>query len=243
MLPLKQSQRRPVVYWLVAFFLLPLGLILALYIGGPQHKGVPVVDAHGNTRSLARLPSPIPGELVSLPDAKSRVDYPIPILPAAQLQDACNSGATLQLEMQHVFSTSVAASRGTRQVGVTYNGGVWMSLSPKLYFANSVDKSGSELKSVVTAFNASDFPAGLTTGHVRGHVAWLREPDAGSPCFSDSSSTVDPSSSSAPTFPSPQYDSSKMAHLMWLENGTVIDLVGPYSVDQLQSVAAGMSAS
>jgi len=212
---------------LTALLLVALGAVgIFLYAAfGPrrtapepvQRESVPNEGLGRQQFAAGRGGPPIEGEPVSLDAAASRVAFPVLILPEIVLRDPC-SGGEAALSLQGVWVSPTSTPTELREVGVTYSHGIWMALHPKQTFAFG-DKS--EMPTVEEAFDPRDFPEGLETGEVRGHVAHINEADA-DPC------------PPAPT---------TSANLMWMEEGAVVQLVGPFQSSQMISLAAGMAAA
>lgn len=203
---------------LVIFFL------LGAFLGTLGSHGARQTSAAG----LSLGSAPIPGELTTIADARSRAAYPILTIPETSMIHPCR-GLAFTVQLQEVWASSTAVSRSDRQVGLTYNSGIWVSYTPESWYRDSI-ASATELPAVSRAFSSDDFPDGLTTGVVRGHTAWLAEVGPGV-CASESQSGG----------PLP-YSEALMAHLEWMEDGVVIQLAGPYPVAQLQALASSMIA-
>lgn len=123
---------------------------------------------------------PIPGELTSLAEARQRVSYSLPLVKASALSNPCGSGAG-PVTLLDVWA-SPATSESTpseRQVGMNYTHGLWVSLAPPSLY---VFPDEAELPTVEQAFSPDDYPASVSTGSVRGHVAWVRQGDPAAAC-------------------------------------------------------------
>lgn len=205
---------------------------------------------HGDNTALRRssfadaridFSAPIPGELTTLVDARSRVDYPIPTLQPQSLPDPCKLGTMVTLVLKEVWATRLPVERTMRQVGLTYSGGVWISVTPKQRFNDSIALQN-DLPLIADAFAPDDDPsADLSSGSVRGRTAWLNELGPGSIC-------PPPSASSASyQEPGPEagvgnlpYADALSGHLTWMENNVVVHMSGPYNVATLQAMASGI---
>jgi hypothetical protein len=223
-------------------------------------------STRGGGPGYALDPKPIVGELVNISDAHRLTDYPIPLLPKATLTDPCTHAATT-VSLAQVWTNRELKDRSLRQVALTYNVGLWMTVTPKTWFVDKI-ASAQELPPAETAFAAFDYPTGTTTGSVRGHTAWVQQSGENLSCGSaqfwagppDTASGSEPQCEDAqlrhpmilprgwPTSsPLPWCRGTGPAHydgagseVRWMENGVVIDLTGPFTIDQLASLARDM---
>jgi hypothetical protein len=200
------------------------------------------------------LGTPIPGEPVSLAQARLRVDYPIPILGSSALPDACTEvqGPVTLIQM---WATSEGEDRELRQVGSSYSHGLWISVTP---LAGYNFGNVSEMPTVESWFGPEDPETRLETSSVRGHVAWAGQLD---PNFSCEGARV-PEVIQSPSANVPEVhteekecaglkcvpDAAKImfnpmmtGSVTWLENGVAVNLVGPYSVAQLAALAENIT--
>ena len=114
-----------------------------------------------------------------------------------------------------------------------------MSLTPKAFYSTSI--ANDELVPLAQAFDASDYPAELTAGTVRNHIAWLNEMDPGLKCNDEDATAPDAISSVAPQTEISRFDQTQTGNVMWVENGVVVHLVGPFPIERLISLAAQMT--
>jgi hypothetical protein len=190
---------------------------------------------------------PIAGEAVTLPEAQTRVDFPIPVLPAAALADACNDQGPAPLTLLQVWVSSFAEGEEyAPQVGMNYSHGIWVSLSP---LSSHTFGDVEELPAVEDFFDPGwSYPDGLITGVVRDHVAWKAPISPDFDCGSGSQVPGVPLGEVTP-LPVPEveappvgavmYDPLQTGSIKWLENGVVINLVGPYPTDILSAIVEG----
>ena len=201
------------------------------------------------------LGTPIPGEPVSLAQARLRVDYAIPILASSPLPDACTAvqGPVTLVQM---WATSESEDRELRQVGSSYSHGLWISVTPLAGYNFGIV---SEMPTVENWFGAKDPETRLETSRVRGHVAWAAELD---PNFSCEGGGRIPEIIQSPAANVPEVhageeectgsncvpDAAKImfnprmtGSVTWLENGVAVNLVGPYPVSQLAALAENIS--
>ncbi len=127
-----------------------------------------------------------------------------------------------------------------------------MSLTPATAYDAATVQSG-ELLPVEAAFAKDDFPVGLATSRVRGHVAWVKEVATTVACEPGTVMAVHTMSDEAPATPNAGESSvtnaagavmfapTLNATLTWLERGYVIEIAGPYEVAQLIQLAEEMS--
>ena len=203
------TRRLKTVLFVAAAILLVAGSIAVIR---PWH--------HEDLGASFQADGPVVGrEVGTLTEARGLVVYPLPLLPTVELNDPCLSArATSRLSRVYVGD---AKQRADRDVGLTYEGGIWIRVSPSSQWSPAIDPASNELKAVENAFNPTDYPAGLITGTTRGHVAWLNERDSDHPCGESHS-----------------YNRRQMAVLAWLENDTMIEMSGPYPVSTLQDLSA-----
>jgi hypothetical protein len=200
------------------------------------------------------LGTPIPGEAVSLAQARLRVDYPIPILDSSTLPDACTS-VQAPVTLIQMWATSEGEDRELRQVGSSYSHGLWISVTP---LAGYNFGNVSEMPTVESWFGPEDPVTELETSRVRGHVAWAGELD---PNFSCEGAPVPDAIQSpsanvprvhteeeecaglkcVPDAPKIMFNPMMTGSVTWLENGVAVNLVGPYSVAQLAVLAENIS--
>lgn len=206
---------------------------------GDEERGRPI-------RNTVFPNQPIPGERVSLERAASRVPYSIPVLPSEKLNDPCD-GASSEVSVLAVWASTTATSREDRRTGMNYSHGIWVSISPISGLDAQAQAKG-ELRPVEEAFSKDDYPEGLRTGGVRGHVAWIKDLSAEFSCESTGRVGVDAphGESAAPGSPSStskaiMYDPTQIASLNWAEQGVVVELVGPYSAETLSELAQGIT--
>lgn len=198
---------------------------------------------HSNRQ--VRFGAPIPGAdlMPTLIDARSRVDYPIPTLTPTTLPDPCQAGKMVTLALKDIWASRTSIDRDLRQVGLTYSGGVWMSVTPKIRQVDPIP-SLSELPTVLEFFSPDDFPDELITGVTRGHVAWLNELGPGDLCSERADEgdivIIDPGENGpgAPAGTEPlRFLGTVTAHIEWMENDVIIHLTGPYNISTLQALA------
>jgi hypothetical protein len=268
----RQGRRRSLYMLAVGGVLPTLLLSLAIYSLVSVRLSPPKSEAPG----LAAILDPIPipdGDVVTLAEARLRVDYPIPLLPSVTLSDPCG-GPSQTLSPTEVWASKPSVDRSSREIAIAYPLGIWMVAIPKNFFNDNV-ANPDELPSVEAAFPTSDFAGGTTTGTVRGHTAWVQSPDAALDCTTASYWAVplenpvppapsrlgpyapkDPPVVIAPTtVPTDlplqaqsvgvaiHYAASGCSTLFWMEDGVVIHLVAPFPVAQLTDLAQGISFS
>lgn len=181
--------------------------------------------------------APIPGEQVTLDEAMARVSYRLFLLhEAMRASDPC-TGVPGSLRLTGIWATEIgSAPTELRRVGMTYTHGVWITLTPKQAWAASRDD---ELLPVEEAFSPDDYPDGLTTDSIRGHVAWTKELDPDFSCEVAILPQPQPSGSLGPVA-SPQsdvYDPRLTASLRWMENQASVQLVAPFQLPTVKSLA------
>jgi hypothetical protein len=212
------------------------------------------------------LPGPIVGSLTTLVAAKAQAGYPIPILPPGLVQDPC-SLASSPMTLLEVWASGPSVGPADQQVGLVYNFGIWMSMTPESWLTDRV-ATPSDLPPLATAFPDPRFrPSRYTDGSVRGHSAWLADMADGSSL--DCSGTplhqpgtvprgpivvpnpVDTATPDVTSSPDVEtltpanavlyFDPSSVSHLIWRENGVLIHLTGPLSVSELSQLSLSMS--
>ena len=193
------------------------------------------------------LPGPIPGAPVTLAEALQSVDYGIPLLgqPQGTLLDPCSS-EIMPLVLLNTWVSGAGTDVSLRQVGLVYNMGIWMSVTPKAALRPSI-MSGNDLVPVGQAYPSEDAVSGMSTTTVRGHVAWAAELTSDFDCSSKAPwSGVEPGPILPTSEPTPietdlsegyRYDAAQTGHLVWLENGVLIHLTGPFNLGVLKSIA------
>lgn len=181
---------------------------------------------------------PVAGVETSLANALVDASLPaVPVLGSIDVPDPC-TGSSAPLVLLHTY-VSVDSPNSADILGFVYSSGVWMSLSTLDQFdSDLIDQSG-ELVPVEQALSEDDRPKDLVTGTVNGHVAWVREL---SPSFSCTDDGVENGVETTPGAPvpgsaAPIYDPTLTASIRWVENGAMIHLVGPLSLDELTKVA------
>lgn len=187
-------------------------------------------------RTFGSQTGPIPGERVSEAEAKSRVAYAVPVLPPGGARNPCTE-ADSRIERIALWASEEGTAPQLRQVASAYTLGVWMSASPIKLMGPRVTASG-ELLPVEEAFSSDDYPDELRTSRVRGHVAWVNELSPEFTCERtdqrpSGDPPSDPESHSAPRY----FDGSQTGHVMWVENGLMIHLTGPFSAADLVAQA------
>ena len=234
----------------------PLLLCAALAVScSPGDVGISAQSAHQaerQTRSIPHLPGPIVGDLVTLEVAKARVDFPIPLLPPDVLVDPCAEGSEL-IALAQVWASAEQERAEESMVGLTYNLGLWLSVGP-VGVAGSDVIGENELIPAEEVFDATDYPTRLSTGAVRGHVAWVTELP---PTFSCGSNVPwGHESEAAGIIGSPPvrtidrtptisldgpYHFEQAASLMWVENETIVHITGPFSIKELADLTIDLA--
>lgn len=186
---------------------------------------------------------PIPGTEVPMAAASKQLHYYLPILPEVSLVDVC----TQELSPLTPLQVFVSSDSPNAQSGMTYSNGIWVSVTPVSQYARSIQEAG-ELPPVNEWFSEGDYPTELATSAVHGKTAWVKELSKDFSCQSASSKSV-PNTKSVDGSPVPEpplakmFDPTKSGDITWLENGLVIDISGPYSVEQLMALADGTSVN
>lgn len=222
-----------------------LALFAAITVGSGEEDAGPPLRLIGRGTSVG-LTNPISGELLSLAEAQDRAPFSLPVLPGVEIPNPC-TGKAEQLQLLEVWASAEGTTPQDRQVGMVYSGGVWVMVESVGRWSETIQKAG-ELPSV----DALDEPGRLIDARVRGHNAWTVEAKP-TPCEEVNrasppqvvgpspnpgvSPTVDPSD----TKPAVLYDPARTGSIRWVENGLVIEIVGPLSVKELTDLAEGLS--
>ena len=212
--------------------LLVLGSVVSLLCGYLTLRFLQAQKYGEGPRRASQLKSPIIGDQVTIAEARARVDYRIPLLPPRSLRDPCGV-APEPLTLVRAWASGKDFDRGMRQVGLTYNMGIWVSVTPQEWMSPPNDTSA-ELTTLANTFPPDDIPPGQVDGTVRGRQAWIAERDLSSLCSSRTS--IDLSGRVVA-----DYDPTVSTNLTWKENGLVIHVVGPFSSDELRSLLSGMT--
>ncbi|HEX9697386.1 MAG TPA: hypothetical protein VGB64_13865 [Actinomycetota bacterium] len=221
----------------LALTLVPLALVGAFAVRGQERASLGPRAFH--------LDAPIPGEITTLVDAKSRVDYSLPTFPAMVVASPCGALVSVSLTLRQVYATWIEAPLAERQVGLVYSANIWMSVSKKATWQDPIS-SATELPDLQDVFASDDFPTGLAMGTVRSHTAWVNELGPGFSCTGGDSSQPSNARSGGVGGEDPglgggsymTFDNSLLGQLMWMENGVVVHLVGPYTAAQLTAMAS-----
>ena len=176
-------------------------------------------------RSMAVPPRnarPIAGRAVTWAVGERDAAMDLPRLPGTELPDPCTGGlATISL--RRVWSSGAGRSW---HIGVNYTHGLWITIAAAHRFNHPRE---GELRPLRAAFPPFDFPEELRDGHVRTHVAWIRDLDRSFRC---SRSATDPGRDWF------IFDPARTASITWKERGAVLALSGPYRAETLASLAA-----
>lgn len=208
------------------------------------------LSLHSSTPMATVFPAqPIPGKQVSLDRAADLPSFSTSLMvPPSMVSDPCTGdGAILELRNAWIAEVGSESESIPPQLGMNYTEGVWVSMSAVETFGDSIAK-GDELPPVVEAFSTDDFPEGLRDGSVRGHPAWIK--DLGDfKCGETTASAISGDSVQAgelsdgldePDQPAVMFDPTVLASVQWMEDGYVIEVVGPYRADQLAAFAESM---
>lgn len=241
--------------WLAAtgvFLAAGLTAALVLASSSDQLPGDAFVGYGGLNMITGGGTQPITGEAVDFKEVRSRTSLPIPVFSTVEtLRDVCTGDSTV-LTMVTAWA-SAPADRGDEpnQIGLTYTHGLWMSISPRNSFAPNGGKSA-DFPPLEGVFPPDQMPTGVSDGTVRGHAAWVSgrsDPErlaAACSVLAETPDAVATPGVEAPLrgpggAPVQGFDSADNGGLMWAENGVVIDLAGPYTIQELQRLADGIT--
>lgn len=192
--------------------------------------------------------SPIAGDAVTIEEARARASYAIPLLPEASMSEVCDEGS-IRLHLLQAWSNHRGTDPEFHQTALTYNHGAYLQLEPVTAYRFGIVP---ELPPVEDAFSPDDYPEGLSTSTVRGHVAWVNELEAPVTCPERPDLTISYTpgpecpNGMCTTGPPPQapgafmFSPTETAVVKWLERGVVMDIVGPYPSEILKALAEGM---
>ena len=214
------------------------------YAPDPQGQPRLLSFASGPSRGLT---SPIAADAVTLAEARARAPYPIPLLPGLPLPQVCGEGDS-SLTLLQAWSNYAGTDPKLHQSALTYNHGVYLQLEPISAFRFG---DVPDLPPVEKAFAPDDFPTALVTSTVRDHVAWVAELEPSITCPGPAESiwytpgpdcpnkmcTISPPSQVSGAF---MFSPTETAVLQWLEQGVVMELVGPYPSETLRTIAEGI---
>lgn len=186
--------------------------------------------------------APIPGEHLTLGEARARVNFQIPLLPEVSLPDPCSQEPKV-LKLLGVWASYEVDPLEERQIGFLYNMGIWAHAYPPTALARHIQVNIEETNELSPAEEV--LPGIAVTGEVRGHIAWVTELAGNVSC--DSAERFDLAS----PHPSPNTDRSEVSapetireavyfesesSLTWYENGIVIELYGPFPAAKLKEI-------
>ncbi len=213
----------------VATSILPLVLLAAVVVSSTASLRLRQSSDSERRFSVTGVtvdPAPIPGIRATLAGAATTAPYPIPLLPAKQLEVPC-LGVSAPLAPVDVWVSPPDTTPSQEiQVGVNFTHGIWMSLNPlSLEAITPVDGDLPHVADVFASFDTPDF----VEGTVRGHRAWTRGFDP------DLFTCPDPET--VPVDGAVVYDPTTTANIQWLENDVVIEVAGPFPVEVLTELA------
>lgn len=176
----------------------------------------------------------------------------VPVLPSSTLTDPCTGLSTPVSPL--VGWVSQPDSTGTsNQAAFNYTNGIWLAVTPPSMYAPGVAKNG-ELATVAQFFSDASDPVSLTDGSVAGHEAWVKQLgkiDCGasvavqaggfgtSPQIAATNdSTASPAIPSSPGTGAIMFSPQTTGDVMWMENGMILELAGPYAADILEKLAS-----
>ena len=240
---MKGTSRRAFRTVLVLALLVPLavaGTVFVAQLGSHGDEGVGVPFRPGTAPWMG----PIPGTQTTLAAAEAAAAFQeVPLLTPVTVKDPC-TGAAEQVELLETWVNSVAAD-SSKQLGFVYTDGVWMSVSSVESFDTDAIKGG-ELAPLDSVFSPDERPTSLRDAEVRGHAAWVKDLSSDFSC-KDAVAVVGsdsvPGPTDAPPIPSSDrvFDVTQTASLRWVENGVMVHLVGPFSIDDLTAIADGVT--
>jgi hypothetical protein len=199
--------------------------------------------------------SPIAGIVISPAAQAEAYTGPIPALPAAVLKGSVCGQDGEPVSLLRSWVSMPDADGHSEQIAMNYSGGIWMAVSPMSFFAEKIQHS-SELPRVEDFF--TEEKVALETGEVRGHVAWVKERAKDFDCTAftpvpkgmtrqEQERSGGNPDASVPPSPDPDgavmYAPTLTADISWKENGSVIELAGPYPASFLSSLAEDLTWS
>lgn len=190
---------------------------------------------------------PIGGVPTSVAEAAASLGRPIPLLSSTPLVDVCTGESTVLTLVTAWNGAQPGIPPNARQAGLTYTHGITVAIDTREGYA---DNGKPELPPAPT-YGKPGQPGAGWEDSVRGHVAWAHEAegDGTDACPSNQ----DPSSAPSPgPFGASSATDSVLAGVegfpghdlsvvTWAERGVVVHLAGPYPVQTLEQLAAGVS--
>jgi len=225
----------------LAVFLLPAALVTLSQVG-------PRLDEEDSHRGLIAggagvgPTNPIAGDLVTSAVAGERLTFSMPTLPDVIIETDC--APEVRVERIEIWVSPEGVPALSRQLGVVYSGGIWLTAESITRWSASIQKSG-ELPSVEQLDGG---PGRLQDTSVRGHTAWVKEGGL-DPCQALSRAIPQTSGSPQPGLPPGDstelipailYDPTRTASIRWIERGLVIEVGGPLTVSALTELASGV---